>query len=256
MKTSPDKPKTKVLLVEDERIVALDLAHTLTELGYGVAASVSTGEAGVQQATQLRPDLVIMDIRLSGAIDGIEAAQRIRQQIDVPVIYLTAHSDDVTLARAKDTEPFGYLVKPFRAPELHCAIEIALHRKEIESQLRHDQQKLVTLQRDATEAVLAAVRRVLNSEIDVSPRITERMLRPHFSTTSPDPAIAALSARELEVFRLVGEGLATKKIAEQLKLSAKTIEAYQAHIKKKLSLSTSRELIQRAIQWTMAAKRP
>src|SRR5258708_250794 len=126
----------RILIVEDERIVALDLATTLRELGYAVAASVASGEAAVEQAIALRPNLVLMDIRLGGEMDGIQAAQAIKKQIDAPVIYLTAHSDDPTLGRATSTGPFGYLVKPFKTAELHCAIEIALNRHEIEAKLR------------------------------------------------------------------------------------------------------------------------
>jgi len=253
VKTRNKKSAARILLVEDERIVALDLAGTLTELGYSVVASVGSGEAAVEQTLKLRPDLVLMDIRLAGKIDGIEAAQQIRDQADVPIIYLTAHSDDPTLFRAKSTEPFGYLVKPFMAPELRCAIEIALRRQEIESQLRHDQQQLMATKKKATEDVLAAVRRILNGEIYVSARVAKQMLRPYLSEsgTLRDASIETLSARELEVFRLIGAGRATREIAQDLQLSAKTIESYQAHIKKKLSLRSSRELIQRAIQWKL-----
>jgi light-regulated signal transduction histidine kinase (bacteriophytochrome) len=123
-------------VVEDERIVALDLAATLNNLGYTVASSVSSGEAAIEQAVTLRPNLVLMDIRLAGEIDGIQAAEAIRKQVDLPIIYLTAHSDEPTLARARNTGPFGYVVKPFKTTELNCAIEIALHRHEIEAGLR------------------------------------------------------------------------------------------------------------------------
>jgi two-component system, cell cycle sensor histidine kinase and response regulator CckA len=142
-------------MVEDERIVALDLAATLKELGYTVEASVSSGEAAIQQAIRLRPNLVLMDIRLAGKLDGIEAAQLIRKELDIPVIYLTAHSDDATLARAKGTEPFGYIVKPFKASDMHCAIELALHRHEIEARLREREAWLTTTLRSIGQAVLA-----------------------------------------------------------------------------------------------------
>ena len=132
----------RILVVEDERIVALDLATTLNNLGYAVVASVGSGEAAIEQAIKLRPNLVLMDIRLAGDVDGIQAAERIRKQVDVPVIYLTAHSDKPTLARARSTGPFGYVVKPFKTTELNCAIEIALHRHEIELRLREANNEL------------------------------------------------------------------------------------------------------------------
>src|SRR5436190_9726480 len=137
-KKTPDNSGSspRILVVEDERIVALDLATTLNNLGYTIAASVSSGEAAIENAVKLRPNLVLMDIRLAGEIDGIQAAEAIRKEVDLPIIYLTAHSDEPTLARARNTGPFGYVVKPFKTTELNCAIEIALHRHEIESGLR------------------------------------------------------------------------------------------------------------------------
>jgi CheY-like chemotaxis protein len=133
-----------ILVVEDERIVALDLVDTLHQLGYIVTASVSSGEAAIQEAVSLHPDLVLMDIRLAGAIDGIEAAITIKAKMDIPIIYLTAHSDDSTLARAKDTAPHGYVVKPFNSPELHCAIEVALHKHGIESEVQRSEKRYRT----------------------------------------------------------------------------------------------------------------
>jgi len=141
--------------VEDERIVALDLATALRELGYTIAGSVSSGEAAVKQAINLRPDLVLMDIRLAGQMDGIQAAEAIRKQAEIPVLYLTAHSDDPTLARAKSTGPFGYLVKPFKTSELHCAVEIALHRHEIEARLREREKWLTTTLSSIGDGVVA-----------------------------------------------------------------------------------------------------
>jgi len=132
----------RILVVEDERIVARDLAGALTELGYVVPATVATGEGAIEQARDLQPDVVLMDIRLPGPIDGIQAASTVREEHDIPVIFLTAHSDDDTLRRAMETEPVGYLVKPFYPPQLRCAIEIALHRREINARLRERQQWL------------------------------------------------------------------------------------------------------------------
>jgi signal transduction histidine kinase len=142
----------RILVVEDERIVARDLASALAELGYAVPATVATGEDALERVRDLHPDVVLMDIRLPGAVDGIQAATSIRQEHDVPVIYLTAHSDDETLRRAMETEPIGYLVKPFSPPQLRCAIEIALHRREINARLRERQQWLATRLRCSGEA--------------------------------------------------------------------------------------------------------
>lgn len=126
----------RILVVEDERIVALDLVTTLGDLGYAVIGSVATGEAAIAAAQQTAADVVLMDIRLAGSIDGIQAAQQIRSHCDIPIIFLTAHADADTLRRAKDAEPFGYLIKPFKSAELRCAIEIAMHRHDIDRRLR------------------------------------------------------------------------------------------------------------------------
>jgi signal transduction histidine kinase len=131
-----------ILIVEDEGIVARDLAIALADLGYVVPTTVATGEDAVARARELKPDVVLMDIRLPGAIDGIQAATSIREEHGTPVIFLTAHSDDETLRRAMQTEPSGYLVKPFSPPQLRCAIEIALHRGEINARLLERQQWL------------------------------------------------------------------------------------------------------------------
>ncbi len=121
--------QAKLLIVEDERIVAKDIAKRLTTLGYVVLAAVSSGEEAIKKAAENRPDLVLMDIKLKGKIDGIEAAEKIRANFDIPVIYLTAYADEKTLRRAKITDPFGYIVKPFDERELYAAIEIALRRR-------------------------------------------------------------------------------------------------------------------------------
>jgi PAS domain S-box-containing protein len=145
----------RILVVEDERIVARDLADTLTDLGYFVMGTAATGAEAILQARTQRPDLVLMDIRLKGGVDGVQAAGKIRSERDIPVIFLTAHSDDETLRRAKQTDPFGYLVKPFKAPELRCAIEIALHKHEIDTRLRERERWLETTLRSIGEGVVA-----------------------------------------------------------------------------------------------------
>ncbi len=134
--------KTKILVVEDEGIIARDLQNVLTGLGYVVSAVVSSGEAAVEQAAQTRPDLVLMDIVLDGEIDGIEAAEQIRIRFDIPVIFLTAYADEKMLKRAKVTEPFGYLLKPFEDRELSTNIEMALYKHQMEKKLRESEKQL------------------------------------------------------------------------------------------------------------------
>jgi PAS domain S-box-containing protein len=145
----------RILVVEDERIVALDLASTLSELGYAVAAVATRGEEAIELALRLEPQLILMDVRLAGAMDGIQAAHAICQERDVPVVYLTAHSDSETLWRAAQSAASGYLVKPFKSPELRCVIEIALHKHAVDVQLRESEQWLSTTLQSITEAVIA-----------------------------------------------------------------------------------------------------
>ena len=139
----PKGPSPTILVVEDERIVALDLVATLKDLDYTVVASVLSGEAAVEQSTRLRPNIVLMDIRLAGVMDGIQAARVIWNELNIPIIFLTAHSDHPTLARAISAGFCGFLVKPFKGTDLHCAIEIALHRHEIGAKLREREREFL-----------------------------------------------------------------------------------------------------------------
>lgn len=134
-------PDASILIVEDETIVAEDLARKLRRLGYAVAGTTELGEEALTLARELRPHLVLMDIRLAGEMDGVEAGQRIRQEYDVPVIYLTASSDRSTIERAKVTEPFGFILKPFEDRELESHIEMALYKHQAERQLRESEER-------------------------------------------------------------------------------------------------------------------
>lgn len=150
--------KKKILVVEDEIIVAMDLQMTLIELGYEVPEVVISGEAAIQIAHELRPDLVLMDIHLSEALDGITAAAHIRQELAIPVIYLTAYADEETLARACKTTPFGYILKPFEAKELKANLEIAFYKHHLESLAQEDRQWLLAVLNSISDAVTASDR--------------------------------------------------------------------------------------------------
>src|ERR1700733_8962042 len=108
----------RILIVEDDRVVARDLAQQLTAMGHSVVGMTSRGEDALSRTLDTRADLVLMDIRLEGPIDGITAAQRIRDKCQCPVVFLTGYSDDATTRRAAEVEPFGYLLKPFQEPQL------------------------------------------------------------------------------------------------------------------------------------------
>lgn len=128
--------RAAILIVEDEAIVALDLKLSLEELGYEVTGVASSGEQALRAFDERPPQLVLMDVRLQGAMDGIATAQEIRRRQPVPLIFLTSHSDDDTVQRAARTAPYGYLTKPYQIRELRAGIEVALTKSRMERQLR------------------------------------------------------------------------------------------------------------------------
>lgn len=149
------KPRAHILIVEDESLVADDLEQRLIKLGYRSVGIVDTGEAAVTQALELRPDLVLMDIRLKGPLDGIEAAGQLRVPHRIPVVFLTSHADQGTLERAGLSEPFGYLTKPFQERDLHATLEMALYRHHAEERLLKIERWLATTLRNIADAVIA-----------------------------------------------------------------------------------------------------
>jgi PAS domain S-box-containing protein len=153
--------KAQILVVEDDNIVMMEIKDILQILGYAVCGVASHGEEAVEKAGETRPDLVLMDIRLKGAMDGMEAAEQIRARFDIPVVYLTALADEDTLQRAKVTEPYGYILKPFEERELHSATEIALYKHEMERKLKESEQWLATTLRSIGDAVIATDRKGL-----------------------------------------------------------------------------------------------
>lgn len=146
--------KTQILIVEDDKIIAMELGDRLKNLEYGICAMVSSGEEAMIKAKELHPDLVLMDIRLKGAMDGVDTAAEIRKRFDIPVIYLTAYADASTLQRARITEPYGYIIKPFEERELLTAIEIAIYKHQMERKLREREQWLTTTLQSIGDAVI------------------------------------------------------------------------------------------------------
>jgi len=132
---------TRIMIVEDERIVAKDLQFRLQGLGYQVVAMASEGNDAIAKVKATQPNLVLMDIRIEGDMDGIQTAEVVHAELDIPVIFLTAYADQATLARAKITEPFGYILKPFEERELQSTIEIALYRHKAEQRLRDNERR-------------------------------------------------------------------------------------------------------------------
>jgi diguanylate cyclase (GGDEF)-like protein/PAS domain S-box-containing protein len=147
--------KIRILIVEDEGLIARDVENMVRNAGYEVCGIASTGEEAVERADQTQPDLILMDIILRGDMDGVEAAERIRDHFNIPVIYLTAHTDENTLERAKLTEPQGYTLKPVEQKELLTVIEMALYKHQLEMKLREREGWLATLLQSIGEGVIA-----------------------------------------------------------------------------------------------------
>jgi DNA-binding NarL/FixJ family response regulator len=214
--------KRRVLVVDDHPIVRQGLALMINrEPDLVVCGEAEEAMGAMHVLASSHPDLMIVDISLNGP-DGIDLLKNVRiSHPSLPVLILSMHDEMVYAERALRAGANGYIMK-----------------------------------QEATENVLVAVRRILSGEIYVSVRIANQMLK-HYITgsgTLRNSSIADLSDRELEVFRLIGEGHGTRQIAEELHISIKTVESYQAHIKEKLSLRSARELMQRAIQWNMNEK--
>ena len=147
--------KTRILLIEDETIVAHDIKNMLIGLGYNVPKILTTGKDAVEMTEKLQPDLVLMDVMLRGKMNGIEAAHRVYKDLNIPVVYITAYADEKTLQRAKLTEPFGYIVKPFNEKELQTSIEIALYKYKMETEHREKERWLSTVLENIGDAVIA-----------------------------------------------------------------------------------------------------
>jgi two-component system, cell cycle sensor histidine kinase and response regulator CckA len=147
--------RPQIMVVEDESIVAEDMKAMLEGFGYAVPAVAFSGEDAVKKACDMHPDLVLMDIVLKGQMSGVEAVEHIRAHCNIPVVYVTAYADENTVRRAKVTEPFGYLLKPFDAKELQTAIEIALYKHQMEKKLHDSEQRLSITLRSINDAVMA-----------------------------------------------------------------------------------------------------
>ncbi len=184
----------RILVVEDDRVVARDIQQQLTRVGHTVVGVTAYGEEAVALAIELRPDLVLMDIRLEGAIDGIGAAQQIRDRVHLPVIYLTAYADDQTVSRASLTEPFGYLLKPFEDSQLRTTIEMALYKHAAERKLRESERRYAVTLSSIGDAVIAT---------DDQACVT--FMNPVAEALTGWPQADALGQPLTEVFRIVNE---------------------------------------------------
>jgi DNA-binding NarL/FixJ family response regulator len=222
MNQSSATMKSRVLVVDDHPIVRQGLTLLINrESDLTVCGEAEDAHTAMQSLNATRPDILVVDISLNGP-DGLDLLKNVRSRHpDLPVLILSMHDESIYAERALRAGAQGYIMK-----------------------------------QEATEKVLVALRRILSREIYVSERIANRMLHRYIGSpgASRPSSIADLTDRELEVFRLIGEGHSTRQIAEELHISVKTVESYQSHIKEKLSLRSARELVQHAIQWSISQK--
>lgn len=186
--------RASILIVEDDRIVARDIQHQLVKMGHAVAGVTGDGAAAAALARSTHADLVLMDIRLGGKVDGIEAAHAIKTECGIPVVFLTAYVDDETVRRASLTEPFGYLVKPFEDSQLRTAVEMALYKHAAESRLRESERRYAATLASIGDAVIA---------VDSQGRIS--YMNPVALMLTGGLAADVIGAPLAEVFTLVDE---------------------------------------------------
>jgi len=134
--------KARILIVEDESIIAMETESTLKGLGYQVVSVVGSGDKAIEAAEKVKPDIVLMDIRIKGEIDGIATAEVMRTRFDIPIIFMTAYLDEKRLEKAKLTMPFGYILKPIQERELRVTLEMALHVTKTDAERRNAENKL------------------------------------------------------------------------------------------------------------------
>jgi DNA-binding NarL/FixJ family response regulator len=214
-------PKCRVLLVDDHPVVRQGLALFIDrESDLTVCGQANDATSALQVIRNSTPDFVVLDISLEGP-DGLELLKILRAEYPkLPVLVLSMHDELLYAERALRAGANGYIMK-----------------------------------QEATDRVLTAIRHILGGDVYLSDRLTKRMLQQFVNGSAPprDP-LAKLSDRELEVYRLIGTGHGTRQIADELHVSTKTIESYQAHIKEKLALRNARELVQHAVEWSVNTK--
>ncbi len=165
--------KKRIMVVEDEGVTAMRIKKSMQDMGYIVAPIMISGEDAIESVEKYRPDLVLMDIVLKGEMDGIEAAEQIHSRFNIPIIYLTAHSDESMMKRIKMTEPIGYITKPFDERELRIVVEIAFYKYEMEQILKENKENLEVKVKDRTSELEATIERLQNAEKKLKLRAEE-----------------------------------------------------------------------------------
>ena len=186
--------RARIMVVEDEAVISLEIQDRLTKMGHSICGTAASDEEAVSVAAAKHPDLILMDVQLRGDVDGVETAQQIRDRIEIPVIYLTAFADDRTVERARLTEPFGYLIKPFSEKELYAAIETALYKHSMEAKLRESERRYA-----------ATVRCIADCVIVTDTDMTITLMNPAAQSVTGWKQEEAVGKKLDEVFKIVDE---------------------------------------------------
>lgn len=198
--------KKQIMIVEDERIVAEDIRRRLQNMGYVVPSVTSSGLKAIKEVEDKSPDLVLMDIVLEGEMDGIETAEQIRSRFNIPVVYLTAYSDEKILARAKISEPFGYVIKPFNERDLHINIEIALYKDKMEKKLKESEKRLL----EKKQWLVAVIESIGDAVIATDPQGIIRLMNPIAEALTGWTQNEALGKPLANIFNIISENIDEK----------------------------------------------
>ena len=288
-----EKNMYTIIVVDDEVVIAIGLKERLAAMGYDVIGLAHSGEEAVEKTMSLRPDLILMDIMIPGNLDGIQVAEKVKAELDIPVIFLTAFSEDKIIERAKQTEPYGYIVKPFQDRELKASIEIALYKKEMERRLKKSEMQLqkahdkleqrveertreLKIKAKSLEEVNIAMEVLLKKrqedKIEIEDNVltnVKELIEPYFrkinktklddqqkvllsilaanlkEITSPFTRRMSLkhlnlTPTEIRIANLIRHGRSTKKIAEFMDISPRTVDTHRKNIRRKIGLQQKR----------------
>jgi DNA-binding NarL/FixJ family response regulator len=277
------------MVVDDEAVIALRLQQRLTSMGFDVTGVAYSGEEAVETARDLRPDLILMDIMIPGKLDGIAAAKIVKAELDIPVVFLTAHSEDKIIERAKQAEPYGYILKPFQDRELKATVEIALYKKDMEQRLKeskiqlrkaHDKLEYRVKERtkelevktksleEITIAMEVLLKKRKKDKADVENNVlinVKGLIEPYIQkmkttelnhrqetilsiiesnlneiispfTRKMTLKYLNLTPQEIKIANLIKHGNSSKKIADLLNISPRTVETHRKNIRSKIGL--------------------
>ena len=280
------KKTGKIMVVEDEVVIALRLQQRLTSMGFDITGIAYSGEEAVEKARRLRPDLILMDIMIPGKLDGIAAAKIVKAELDIPVVFLTAFSEDNIIERAKQAEPYGYILKPFQDREIKATIEIALYKNKLEKALQKahhelerrvkERTKELEIKTKSLEEINTAMKVLLKKREEDKTNLEDNVLTNVKGLVEPfiqkikktrlddrqramlniiesnlneiispfsrkmSKQYLNLTPREIQIANLIKHGNSSKKIAEILNLSPRTVETHRKNIRSKVGLEGKR----------------